>query len=148
MLKKRERFHVAAEDIIHEIIDREVIIVNTLIGHYFSLNETGASIWESLVEGHSLEEITKQFEEKYDSESQVIEASIVGFIEKLLEESLIVVTPSNEQDPSDSFASCESVSNKTAYVIPVLEKYSDLEELLLLDPVHEVDEMGWPNAKT
>ena len=26
-----------------------------------------------------------------------------------------------------------------------LGKYTDMQELLLLDPVHEVDEAGWPN---
>jgi hypothetical protein len=26
-----------------------------------------------------------------------------------------------------------------------LHKYTDMEELLLLDPIHDVDETGWPN---
>jgi hypothetical protein len=29
---------------------------------------------------------------------------------------------------------------------PVLESFTDLEELMLLDPVHDVDERGWPHA--
>jgi hypothetical protein len=29
---------------------------------------------------------------------------------------------------------------------PGLQKYSDMQDLLLLDPIHEVDEMGWPHA--
>ena len=28
---------------------------------------------------------------------------------------------------------------------PVLEKFTDMAELLLLDPIHEVDDSGWPN---
>ena len=28
---------------------------------------------------------------------------------------------------------------------PGFEKYTDMHELLLLDPIHEVDERGWPN---
>jgi hypothetical protein len=31
------------------------------------------------------------------------------------------------------------------YQEPKLGKYTDMQELLLLDPVHEVDEAGWPN---
>lgn len=27
---------------------------------------------------------------------------------------------------------------------PALESYTDMQDLLLLDPIHEVDEMGWP----
>ena len=28
-----------------------------------------------------------------------------------------------------------------------MEKYDDMQELLLLDPIHEVDEAGWPVKK-
>jgi hypothetical protein len=27
---------------------------------------------------------------------------------------------------------------------PVLEKFTDMADLLLLDPIHEVGEAGWP----
>jgi hypothetical protein len=29
----------------------------------------------------------------------------------------------------------------------VLERYTDMQELLLLDPIHDVDESGWPHRK-
>jgi hypothetical protein len=29
----------------------------------------------------------------------------------------------------------------------VVQKYSNMEALLKLDPVHQVDESGWPNAE-
>ena len=36
-----------------------------------------------------------------------------------------------------------------AYVSPGVDKYTDMQELILLDPVHEVDAIGWPApAKT
>ena len=31
---------------------------------------------------------------------------------------------------------------------PVFEKFMDLQDLLLLDPIHEVDEIGWPHQRT
>jgi hypothetical protein len=31
------------------------------------------------------------------------------------------------------------------YEAPALHKYNDMQDLLLLDPVHDVDETGWPN---
>ena len=30
---------------------------------------------------------------------------------------------------------------------PVLERHSDMQDLLVLDPIHDVGEMGWPNPK-
>jgi hypothetical protein len=29
---------------------------------------------------------------------------------------------------------------------PKLEKYTDMEDLLLLDPIHDVQEVGWPQT--
>jgi hypothetical protein len=37
--------------------------------------------------------------------------------------------------------------DKPPFEMPKLSKYTDMEDLLALDPIHEVDEMGWPNAK-
>jgi hypothetical protein len=35
-----------------------------------------------------------------------------------------------------------------AFTQPVLEVYTDMQDLLLLDPIHEVDEeAGWPSPK-
>ncbi len=33
------------------------------------------------------------------------------------------------------------------YAPPALETYTDMQELLLLDPIHDVDETGWPAAR-
>jgi hypothetical protein len=30
---------------------------------------------------------------------------------------------------------------------PVLSIYDDMQDLLLLDPIHDVDESGWPAIK-
>ena len=39
-----------------------------------------------------------------------------------------------------------STTNQKEYEPPVIECYPDMQELLLLDPIHEVDETGWPRS--
>jgi hypothetical protein len=34
-----------------------------------------------------------------------------------------------------------------AFVPPSLAKFQDMQDLLLLDPIHETDEPGWPARK-
>jgi hypothetical protein len=34
-----------------------------------------------------------------------------------------------------------------SYLQPSFEKYSDMQEMLLLDPIHEVSEAGWPHKE-
>ena len=36
---------------------------------------------------------------------------------------------------------------RPAFVAPALTRYTDVKDLLVLDPVHDVDEMGWPTPK-
>ena len=38
-------------------------------------------------------------------------------------------------------------ASKPDFQEPALQKYTDMEDLLLLDPIHEVDDTGWPNPK-
>jgi hypothetical protein len=35
---------------------------------------------------------------------------------------------------------------KAPFAEPALEKHTDMQDLILLDPVHEVDARGWPHA--
>ena len=34
-----------------------------------------------------------------------------------------------------------------AFDAPRLERYTDMQDLVLLDPVHQVDDTGWPRTK-
>jgi len=36
-------------------------------------------------------------------------------------------------------------AGRPPFVKPILQKYTDMADLLLLDPIHEVGEQGWPH---
>ena len=36
---------------------------------------------------------------------------------------------------------------RRAFCEPRVETFSDLQDLFLVDPIHDVDEAGWPHAK-
>jgi hypothetical protein len=38
-------------------------------------------------------------------------------------------------------------TEKKHFVAPCLHKYTDMQELLLIDPIHDVDDYGWPIIK-
>ena len=38
----------------------------------------------------------------------------------------------------------ETPTARGRYESPIVESFDDLETLLLIDPIHEVDDAGWP----
>ena len=47
----------------------------------------------------------------------------------------------------EGLLSCEGSCAAAISSELVFEKYTDMESLLIADPIHEVDEQGWPKLK-
>jgi hypothetical protein len=69
-----------------------------------------------------------------------VEAGVSGFVGELLAEGLVV---EGEGEGSVVTLSGGAVDGPFA---PRLEKYTDMQDLVLIDPVHQVDAAGWPAA--
>lgn len=130
--------------IIEETIDGEVIIINLDKGHYFSLNGTGADIWKYIKFGTPIADIIVNIKASYSDPKNSIEHSINKLLTNLLEEELIIATDQNDIGSNSTPNIDIKNDNKILFIEPVLEKYTDMEDLLLLDPIHDVDEQGWP----
>ena len=130
-------YEISGANIVHEVINDEVVAVNLDSGKYYSIRSIGAYIWGALVSGHSSETITSELSLYYPGNSTLILTDFESFVEQLTEENLI--------------KKCNGPESKTKieapiieYQSPTIEAYSDMQEILLLDPVHDVDESGWP----
>jgi hypothetical protein len=69
---------------------------------------------------------------------------VSAFIDQLVAEALVDAEPAPEAGDDMTAASAAAPQE---FVEPLLQKYTDMEEMLLLDPIHEVDEHGWPSAR-
>jgi hypothetical protein len=130
-------FRVNAPHVIHESIDGEVIIINLETGNYYSVKGSGAHVWDVIQAGPAI------------STSTVVDAvapAYDAFVGQLLEEGLVAETAGPAVAPPASAASSGNGANRV-FEAPRLEKYTDMQDLVLLDPVHEVDEQGWPQQR-
>jgi hypothetical protein len=129
-------------DVSSELFDGEVLAINLKTGHYFSVLETGILVWQLLVvQGGSVEDtaaaLTRAFPDEADAASDAR-----AFVFTLEAAGLIVPTA---MDAGRALAPTSLGTPGGAYHKPVLEKYTDMKELLLIDPIHEVDvHAGWP----
>ena len=86
-----------------------------------------------------LAEIASTVREQYDADDA--DELVGAFVAELASEDLLVTT--DEPMPRD--ATWELPALDSDFVGPRLEKFTDMQHLILLDPVHEVDAgQGWP----
>ncbi|MBA4096246.1 MAG: hypothetical protein C0484_05675 [Rhodospirillum sp.] len=119
----------------------EVIAANFVRGVYYSLLGPAAQIWEGLVAGVPLDRVVAEVSALSDAEPAAFAAATTSLVEALLAEGLLVEGPPAEEKAWQAVAGSEG-----QYGLPTLERFTDMEDLLLLDPVHDVEEMGWPHV--
>jgi len=137
-------FRVNSPGVAWEDFQDEVIIVNLESGAYFSTREVGAEIWRRVADGMPLAALESALAASYDVDAVVLSEALTGFVATLREEGLLVPAPTAA---SSTGHPAPAPATKLAFVAPKLDAYSDMQDLLLLDPIHEVDESGWPNPK-
>lgn len=132
-------FTIEPEKIMHDNIDGEVVIVNLENGYYYSLDHVGAQVWQLINAGHSAEAITAQLQSRYSGTEQVA-GDVSTLFAKLQREDLVSIA--TESDGIETIDLPE-----IPYKTPDLQKFTDMDNLLLIDPIHEVEEeTGWPNT--
>jgi hypothetical protein len=138
------RYRVNGPKVVGEVFDDEVVVVNFDDGTYYSLAQSGRDVWVALEGGSSIEEIVGLLKRRYEAVDGEIDTAVSALIDELLAEGLIAATEeaaaSGEERAADDAA-------RSPFAAPVLTRYTDMQELLLLDPIHEVDETGWPQRR-
>lgn len=129
---------------IHEAIDGEVVMINLENGKYYSLRGSGARVWAGVAGLAGVDEIAADLARTYVGADEA-GAAVAAFLAELEGEELIVPSTANP-GPAAPSEPLDAVPDP--FQPPVLERFTDMQDLLLLDPVHEVDEaQGWPRAK-
>jgi hypothetical protein len=140
-MNRNDRIRINGPKIVHEAIDGETVILNLDNGNYYSLVGVGADIWGFI----------EQIACGYESDGEDIEVAVNEFITELLKEGLAVTDDADTYVGAQRSIGIEKADlqeKKQRFHTPVLNKYSDMQDLLLLDPIHEVDEaVGWPTNK-
>jgi coenzyme PQQ synthesis protein D (PqqD) len=141
-------FRVNAPQVIHESIDGEVIIINLETGNYYSVKGSGARVWDAIqaAPATSAGTIVDALAPTYDAPREELEPAIDSFVRELLDEGLLAEAAGSAVAQAASVAPAGDAAGRVSEA-PRLEKYTDMQDLVLLDPVHEVDEQGWPQQR-
>lgn len=123
----------------HEEVDGEVIAIDLSGGSYYSLSGSGPAIWASLAAGATESEVCSSLGARFGVEPEAIRPQVGAFIAQLVESGLVGPADGEAPPPQEPAA-----GDGGSYEPPVLERYTDMKDYFLLDPIHEVDAAGWP----
>lgn len=135
-------YEINAPAVISEPMEDEVVVINLDNGCYYNLNMTAAQVWNFLDQGYSLNSIASYAEKIYRGETENIRSDFELFVKRLIDEQLVREIASRNVGEIHA----DGVDGQS-YEKPDFEKFSDMQEMLLLDPIHEVSEAGWPHQK-
>ena len=124
------RFRLNEPAVVADIIDGEAVIMNLERGNYYHLDQNGAGIWRLIIDGFTADEIAAAAAQHYGVRGTDVSLDIAHLVEKLLDEQLIVLVGPDAGDRSIG----ADVFTLPAYAAPALAVYSDMKDLLALDP--------------
>ena len=74
-----------------QVVDEEIVILDTVSQEYFGLDETGAVIWQHLSENGALQKTYEAMQEQYEVDEEQLEADICRFVQELVDTGLVEV---------------------------------------------------------
>lgn len=122
IMESTKTYAINTAKALSETLDGETIIINLEAGTYYSMNPAGTALWNAIQSGKAI---------------PIDNPITVNFLNLLETDGLI-----NTSDETG-----QGVADATLFVNPGLEKYTDMQEMLLADPIHDVETAGWPNLK-
>jgi hypothetical protein len=131
----RTAFRPASAEVIYKDFGDELVVANLDTGLFYSLSGSAGVIWAGLVAGHNGAEIASAFA---GQETEDVAAAIGSFIADLVAEGLLVHT-----EP-DSVGAPAPMPHP--FVAPAMERFDDLQDILLLDPIHDLGATAWPTV--
>ena len=138
---------IETAEVVSEIIDGEAVMLHRTYGDYFSTDGIGGLVWQWIGEGRSRSQILNMLNPKFSASPASIATAVDSFLADLVAHKLVREIVEGDESATESLI--EPQTNPEAeFVRPTLHVYSDIRNMVLLDPIHEVDEnIGWPMPK-
>ncbi len=133
---------VNESDVSHERLDGEVIAIHQRTGRYYSMSGPAADCWTLMLPGVSVTTLVADLRAAFGSDAITLEA-VRPFLESCLRAGMVRIV---ESDGTEQAALPDDYP-RAAWVDPFLEEFDDMQDLILVDPVHDTSELGWPHTE-
>jgi hypothetical protein len=141
-------FQINTPAVVSEIIDGEAVIMNLKSGNYYSTDQVGCLLWSGIEQGKTYQQLLELVKRAFPTASEDLLAAIDPFIDDLIIHELIREVLMESAGALSDQVALPQAEGMREFRAPVLNVYPDMKDLLLLDPIHDVDEVGWPTPKS
>jgi hypothetical protein len=140
-MKKDISYVTNTSKVLSETLDGETIIIDLESGNYYSMNRAGSALWAMLESKQSYNKIFEHLTARAKGDLGEFRTSLENAVALLKKDGLIVEAELSEV-PGDAVIAVNETFEPVALV-----RYDDMQEMLLADPIHDVDKTGWPGVK-
>jgi len=122
--------------VVSQEFEDETIVIRLDTGMYYSFNPAAAAVWRLACAGHALADVIHACR----GSAAAVNGNIADVWGRLVRAELIRPALPGADVPAEAPA-------LTLKSPPRMTEYADMQELFALDPVHDVDESGWPSTQ-
>ncbi|WP_158988796.1 hypothetical protein [Mucilaginibacter sp. L196] len=119
-----------------DVFDGEYIIANLDTGLYYSIQGLAVSMVKALP-FQDQNQVIRLLADTFPENAITIETELSAILKELLNEEIV------KQESTATSTSDPTYSLPSEYVPSRFNRYADMQDLLMLDPIHDVDEDGW-----
>jgi len=134
-----------------ESIDGETIIIDFETGLYYSARNEAYLILELILSGFSPDEIITSCIQFSNKPVETIKPLIDDFIASLVDAQILIPASDGIPSPAKQELDARHLNHPIwfsgSFNPPVLESFKDMQEILLMDPIHDTNTKGWPEKK-
>jgi hypothetical protein len=134
-------YETAGEGVLWEAFEDEVVVINLDNGCYYALDAVGGEVFDLLVAGLPTGAVVERLALRYDGEPATMRAAVDAFAGRLLEAGVLRAREAVDPAPPPTG---DAPAAKAPFRAPQVRAYTDMQDLLMIDPIHDVDETGWP----
>ena len=134
-------FRIVHENITHERLDGETIAINLVTGRYYSMSGPAADVFSGITSGMPFNVWWPAIQSVFGDSANA--EDLTDFFDALVDAGLICST---DVMSSSSWVLPEDYK-RSAWTAPVLSEFEDLQDLILVDPIHDTSNLGWPHVR-
>jgi hypothetical protein len=125
-----------------ECFDEEVVVLDLVEGVYYAFGGAAVVAWPYIIAQHPEPVIASTLAKSYGVRLDELTRDLTEFVERLVREKILLTSPEDVSE-LDRFR-LDSLGEYEGFIF---ERHAEMDDLLTLDPIHDVDpKKGWPNT--